>query len=53
MGEGTFHFFIDLFFIMLLLAVAVGCWALLLGVILGGLSECFGIDLLARWRKRK
>lgn len=53
MSEGVFSFFRDLNGLMLLFALVAGVWALLIMGILAALDVCFGIDLLARWRKRK
>lgn len=53
MSEGVFSFFRDLGGLMLLFAFVTGVWALLIMGILGALSKCFGIELLARWKKSK
>ncbi len=53
MDEGVFSFFLDLGWLMIFFALVVGVWAFLFVGFLGALSECFGIDLLARWRKRE
>ena len=53
MGEGVFSFFRDLSGLMLLFALVTGVWAFLTMGILAFLDAWFGIDLLARWKKRK
>lgn len=53
MSEGVFSFFLDLGWLMIFFALVVGVWAFLFVGFLGALSECFGIDLLARWKKSK
>lgn len=52
-GESIFDFCLYLYWAMLFLALGLGVWAFLIMGILAALHECFGIDLLSRWRKRK
>lgn len=52
MGEGVF-FFIDIGWLMLFFALVASVWALLIMGILAVLDAWFGIDLLARWKKRE
>lgn len=53
MDEGVFSFFLDLGWLMIFFALVVGVWAFLFVGFLAVLDAWFGIDLLARWKKRE
>lgn len=53
MSESIFLFFIGCAIVLFVFAVVIAAWGVVIFFTIEFLRECFGIDLLARWRKRK
>lgn len=53
MSESIFLFFIGCATVLFVFAFVIAAWAFLFVGFLVALREWVGIDLLARWRKRK
>ena len=53
MSESTFFFFIGCAIVLFVFAFAIAAWVAVILFTIEFLREYFGIDLLARWRKRE